>query len=337
MIDRQSLLSDLQKLLRQLETDLRQRCDEVPEIDQSLRADYDAAREAGRTGDSFEEWRADTITQIAAAWVLTCVFARFLEDNGLVDPPKLSGPLSVVLSPLSVVSRPLSENRLRRARDEHELYFREYPRHTDREYLLHVFSELAQLPGCTELFDGTRLSIAGTSVVSSPLSVAGDHGQLTTDVLPWLSGDAARTILTFFQRIEPESGNLAHDFCDPQWDTRFLGDLYQDLSEAARKKYALLQTPEFVEEFILDRTLDPAIEEFGLVVSCPLPVVSCQSSVVSSNGPRATDNGPRTTDVFKMIDPACGSGHFLLGSFQRLFARWSKAEPATNPRDLVQR
>ena len=32
-------------------------------------------------------------------------------------------------------------------------------------------------------------------------------------------------------------------------DTRFLGDLYQDLSEAVRKRYALLQTPEFVEEF----------------------------------------------------------------------------------------
>ena len=57
---------------------------------------------------------------------------------------------------------------------------------------------------------------------------------------------------------------LVHDFTDPEWDTRFLGDLYQDLSEAARKKYALLQTPVFVEEFILDRTLDPAIEEFGL-------------------------------------------------------------------------
>ncbi len=36
----------------------------------------------------------------------------------------------------------------------------------------------------------------------------------------------------------------------------FLGDLYQDLSEHAKKTYALLQTPDFVEEFILDRTLD---------------------------------------------------------------------------------
>ena len=39
--------------------------------------------------------------------------------------------------------------------------------------------------------------------------------------------------------------------------TCFLGDLDQDLSEAARKEYALLQTPEFVEEFILDRTFGP--------------------------------------------------------------------------------
>ena len=44
-------------------------------------------------------------------------------------------------------------------------------------------------------------------------------------------------------------------------DTRFLGDLYQDLSEAVRKRYALLQTPEFVEEFILDQTLEPALAD----------------------------------------------------------------------------
>ncbi len=290
MINREVLLSDLQKLLRQLETDLRQRCDEVPEIDQSLRADYDAAREAGRTGDSFEQWRADTITQTAAAWVLTCVFARFLEDNRLVDPPKLSGP----------------GERLRRARDEHELYFHASPKHTDREYLLSVFADLAKLPGCAELFASGKLSLVTghSSLASGPNT--NDQGQMTNDSIHWLSADAARALLTFFQRIEPESGNLAHDFTDPQWDTRFLGDLYQDLSEAARKKYALLQTPEFVEEFILDRTLDPAIEEFGL-------------------------------DGFRMIDPACGSGHFLLGSFRRLAERWRQAEPATNDRELVQR
>ena len=122
----------------------------------------------------------------------------------------------------------------------------------------------------------------------------------------FLSGDAAGELLKFFQKIDANTGALVHDFTDPHWDARFLGDLYQDLSEAARKKYALLQTPEFVEEFILDRTLDPALEEFGL-------------------------------QDFRMIDPACGSGHFLLGAFRRLVARWQKKEPGANERVLVQR
>jgi type I restriction-modification system DNA methylase subunit len=52
-----------------------------------------------------------------------------------------------------------------------------------------------------------------------------------------------------------------------------------------------LQTPEFVEEFILDRTLEPAIAEFG----------------------------PKE---IRLIDPTCGSGHFLLGAFQRVLDRW---------------
>ena len=63
---------------------------------------------------------------------------------------------------------------------------------------------------------------------------------------------------------KPTTQNAAISFEVANGDTRFLGDLYQDLSEKARKKYALLQTPVFVEEFILDRTLTPAIETFGL-------------------------------------------------------------------------
>ncbi len=286
MINRQALLADVQKLLRTLEADLRARCDEVAEAGAAVRAEYDAARKAERTAQSFEEWRTDYVTQITAAWVLGCVFARFLEDNRLVDPPRLSGPAE----------------RLRRARDEHELYFRAHPAETDREYLLDVFDGLVKLPGGRDIF--------------------GEHNPIHQQ-RGWLSGDAARELLSFFQRIEPESGKLVYDFTDSTWDTRFLGDLYQDLSEAARKKYALLQTPEFVEEFILDRTLEPAIEEFGLVVGG-------QSS--------ETDNCQLSTDnCFRMIDPACGSGHFLLGGFHRLFDRWSKAEPGTNRRELVQR
>ena len=38
-----------------------------------------------------------------------------------------------------------------------------------------------------------------------------------------------------------------------------------------------------------------------------------------------------------MIDPACGSGHFLLGSFRRILDRWQRNEPGANIRELVQR
>ena len=49
----------------------------------SLEAEYRAARDAGRTGDTFLVWRNGALTQAAVAWVLGCVFVRFVEDNGL--------------------------------------------------------------------------------------------------------------------------------------------------------------------------------------------------------------------------------------------------------------
>jgi len=291
MIDRHALLNDLQGLLRRLEADLLERStsDEVPEVGQWLRAEYAKAKDAERIAQTQTQWIDDFITQVAAAWVLSCVFARFLEDNTLVEPPRIAGPGA----------------RLERARDEHTLFFQnpERARLTDREYLLDVFSGLARLPVAKDVFGP-----------NNPMNA-----------LPnWLGPDAAGELLGFFQRIEADTGNLVHDFTDFYWDTRFLGDLYQDLSEAARKKYALLQTPEFVEEFILDRTLEPALDEFGLVVR--------------DRSEETTDERQLTTDnLFKMIDPACGSGHFLLGAFRRIEARWGNTDPNAKCRDVIQR
>ncbi len=173
--------------------------------------------------------------------------------------------------------------------------------------MLSIFAELAKLPGTRDIF--------------------GEHNAIN-DLPNWLSGDAAGELLNFFQKIDASTGNLVHDFTDPNWDTRFLGDLYQDLSEAARKKFALLQTPDFVEEFILDRTLEPALDEFGL-----------EQDLGSFNHGKLPGFDDRSTlrIPFKMIDPACGSGHFLLGAFPRLLDRWQRKEPGTNIRELTQR
>lgn len=268
MINPEVLLTDLKRLLGQLEGDLRERADEVPALRESLRSAYERAKQAERTAQPFETWREEYLTQVAAAWILACVFVRFIEDNGLIDTPLLAG----------------SGPRLDQAKDQRTLYFQQHPTDSDREYLYYVFRKVEALPAAAPLFDERH----------NPLWTFG------------VSGDGATLLIEFWQRIDPATGTLAHDFADPALNTRFLGDLYQDLSEAARKKYALLQTPDFVEEFILDRTLTPAIEEFGLA-------------------------------EVRLIDPACGSGHFLLGAFHRLLHEWQKREPAVNVRELAQR
>ncbi|MEI8367931.1 MAG: BREX-2 system adenine-specific DNA-methyltransferase PglX [Planctomycetia bacterium] len=267
-----ALLEDLKKLLARVEADLLARSSDadVPEIGARLRGEYDRARASKRTAATYDEWRTDRITQAAVAWVLSCVFVRFLEDNDLVSPPRIAGP----------------GERLAIARGSHEKFFTSRPRDTDREFLLSIFDELQNLPGTADIFGG--------------------HNALR-EIPAWLSGDAAKEILKFFQRIDASTGVLVHDFTDPAWDTRFLGDLYQDLSAFARERYALLQTPHFIEQFLLERTLDPALAEFGL------------------------------TPTFKMIDPACGSGHLVLGSFQKILEAWQKQEPATAVRELVSR
>lgn len=267
MINRSLLLADLQRLLSKLEADLRVRVEEVSEINADLKAQHASAVAEKRTAAPFKEWREDLITQVGVAWILGCVFVRFLEDNNFLDAPLLSG----------------AGDRLAAARDQQTVYVRKHPTDSDREYLLHVFAAVGKLPVLSRLYDA-----------HNPLHLFGP------------SADGAQALLHFWQQADPATGALRHDFTDAAADTRFIGDLYQDLSESARKRFALLQTPVFVEEFILDRTLEPAIQTFGL-------------------------------DTVKMIDPTCGSGHFLLGAFQRLLDRWFRQEPGTNPIELVRR
>ncbi|MQM38294.1 hypothetical protein KBTX_02304 [wastewater metagenome] len=267
-VELNALRRDLQQQVANLTDDLRERSEAVASMRDRLQAEYREARDSGRTAATYQDWREDNLTQSAVAWVLAGVFVRFLEDNQLLAEAFITGP----------------GERARQARERRDGYFREHPTDTDRDYFLNVFETVGELPAMRELFDREH----------NPL------WQLTP------SGDAARGLWEFWRRVVPETGELVHDFTDPDWDTRFLGDLYEQLSERARKQFALLQTPEFVEEFILDRTLDPAIEDFGL-------------------------------EAVRLIDPTCGSGHFLIGAFHRLLQRWHRQAPAMTPRERIQK
>src|SRR5690606_30031559 len=142
-------------------------------------------------------------------------FVRFCEDNDLWETPLLSGPGA---------DRDL-------ARDHRTDWLSRHPASGDRDWLLEVFGRYRATPASSGVF--------------------GPHNPL------WQFGpsdDGARALLELWWSVAPDTGELEHDFTDPELDTRFLGDLYQDLSDHAKKNYALLQTPEFVESFILDRT-----------------------------------------------------------------------------------
>ncbi|MEU8403838.1 BREX-2 system adenine-specific DNA-methyltransferase PglX [Nonomuraea sp. NPDC048892] len=265
MIDRKALLNDLKQQVKAVENDLAKQAKGLPEIGTRLRAEYEQARTLGRTAATWSSWLDERITQIAVAWVLGTVFVRFCEDNRLIPEPYLTAS--------DAERRDLAQAR-------YEAYVEDDLDPTYRGWLERAFSELSEGQAGKLLFDR----------VHNPLFQ-----------IP-LSHDGARTLVEFW-RERDEAGVLVHDFTDPLddsgtqgWDTRFLGDLYQDLSEAARKTYALLQTPEFVEEFILDRAMDPAVREFGF-------------------------------EKLKMIDPTCGSGHFVLGAFRRLARLWADRRP----------
>lgn len=267
------LVGELRAQVKALEDDLRVRVDgPSPHVRQAgvyeeWHAQWESALKARRTATSWQAWRDERVMQAAVAWVLLTVFARFCEDNELVRPVWIAGH---------------TKERRQLAHDARRRYFQQHPEHNDRDWLTRIAEHFAGTPATAGLVDDF-----------SPMHL----------VAP--SGDAASKLLQFWWEQDSD-GELLRTFRDPELGTRFLGDLYQDLSEFAKKTYALLQTPEFVEEFILDQTMEPALAE-------------------------------RPLNGFRLIDPTCGSGHFLLGAFHRLLDRWSKHAPNMDSRVLVQK
>lgn len=285
MIDSAALLTDLKKQLKLLVADLTARAEATDDPENiwapRLREQFAEAARRERTGLAWIDWRDSQVDQAAVAWIVATTFIRFCEDNHLLDGARLDGE--------AVATRWLAgpDGATARAVENQAHYLRAHPTHNRRDWLLQAFQVLRAQP-------------AGRALLS-------DHNPVWT---AWPSAEAATRLVDFW-RTADDGGALVHDFTDPTLGTRFLGDLYQDLSEHAKKTYALLQTPVFVEEFILDRTLTPALAEFGLT---------------------GLDGAG-----FRLIDPTCGSGHFLLGAFERLHARWLAEAPELGARERVRK
>ena len=108
MVDIKTLLPELKKLVVDLSEDLLKRVGDNSEINVGLEDAYRQIEKGGRTAQAYEVWLEDYLDQVAVAWVLSCVFVRFMEDNGLIDECWLAG----------------EGDRRIKAENEHELYFR---------------------------------------------------------------------------------------------------------------------------------------------------------------------------------------------------------------------
>lgn len=258
---------------------------QVLNLEADLRARVDGADPELRQDGVYDAWKRDYDTAFAAkrtAWT-------WLEwRNDRVTQAAVGWVL------LTVFARYCEDNALvsprwiggadadqcAHALDARRAYFQGHPEHTDREWLSQIIEHFAKYDATKALVD----KYAPLHLVSP-------------------SGDAARVLLEFWWQLS-DDGEPVYLFAGV--DTRFLGDVYEDLSEYARDTYALRQTPTFVEEFILNQTMNPALDD-------------------------------RPLEGFTVIDPACGSGHFLLGAFHRLHERWQREAPALGARELVQK
>lgn len=258
---------------------------QVSELEADLRARVDGDDHDLRQPGVYESWKQDYDAAFAAQRTASS-WHQWRDDR------VTQAGVAWVL--VTVFARYCEDNALVRPRwiggataderghalDARRAYFQQHPEHTDREWLHQIIAHFGKFTATKGLVDEY-----------SPLHL----------VAP--SGDAARALLEFWWQ-QSATGEALYPFVGV--DTRFLGDVYQDLSEHAKKTYALLQTPEFVEEFILDQTMEPALAD-------------------------------RPLEGFTVIDPTCGSGHFLLGAFRRLHERWQRHAPGLGARELVEK
>ena len=267
MIRGKTLPAALKDQYLALEADLRERGLAEEATTARLQREWQAERDAQWTASSYEAWQDDRVTQVALAWLLSTTLVRFCEDNNLIEAPFLAGAADRL--PFTVARQ--------------RAYFRQHPDRTDRDWIIAAFDALSTSAATFRLFDGMHSLMRQVPI----------------------SSHAARGLLAFWRQLDAGE-RLVYDFSNPDLDTRFLADLYDNLSDSAKKTYALVRTPDFISRFILDHTVSQAAETFGL-------------------------------DGLRTIDPACGSGTFLIGTFHRLLDAWRNIDPARDSWELIQR
>ncbi|MFI7359719.1 BREX-2 system adenine-specific DNA-methyltransferase PglX [Streptomyces avidinii] len=153
--------------------------------------------------------------------------------------------------------------------------------------------------------DARASIVAAMDRLCSHPTVAQIFSLLKSCMLKMTPSQEACAALLDFWNSRSADGLLVHDFTDEARGAEFLHELYFGLDHHARATYGQVPTPAFVIDLILDMTLEPAADEFAPALS--------------------------ELQDFRVIDPACGSGTFLIRAFDRLFLRWTRLGHGMTP------
>lgn len=148
-----------------------------------------------------------------------------------------------------------------------------------------------------------RLAQAMSGLTVHPATQWLMHPRYNPDLHAGTPGeDAVRDLVNWWATEAP---SLAYDVEDGPASISgwIVGDLLQAVTDERRKGFALAQTPWWVADFILDRTLIPGCDEF------------------------------RTERLIRTVDPAAGTGHLLIRTMDYLWEWYTTGE--LRPRQSV--
>lgn len=166
-------------------------------------------------------------------------------------------------------------------------------------------------PEAQHLFEKLAPNLGETAFLSWVFrDLASSHGGLPELFAPQPAEVAvpddklSRALIAFWRAKDADTG-FQWNFATEEFAGELMGDLYQELDPVVKGRYALCQTPNFVRDFMLGQTLTPAIAELG-------------------------------ADAVRVLDPSCGSGHFLLDALRRLVEATAEQHPDWPRRQVVE-
>jgi len=239
----------------------------------------------------------DDITQASQQLLNRFLFSRMLETNQLIE-----------------------WNKLARAYSHYEVFFGEFPGKPFAEYIREsLFSEI-KFKFNTELFEQPLLCDT-LALDNNILSIFVGHEPLSPDVAATCGFDSGQGELLAFRHLYSYDFSLMSSDVMGAVYEKFLahklsqrgGRIVIEDTDELRKKEGIYYTPRYIVDYIVAHTLGEKIK----------PVLAEAKNLLGYKNYKGAFEKISELSQIKVLDPAMGSGSFLLGAFDALVSAYN--------------